>query len=286
MAVEVNVHDESDRRQNGEPLEGNYFVACYPPFSCWNQAQLGRVRGILNASKGSRDDATLGLYVHIPFCAERCRYCYYLSYANRPTHEIERYIDAVVAEATRYANATRLAGRRPAFVYFGGGTPSLLTPEQLRRLTRSLQAAFDWTDAQEVTCECAPRTVTPEKLDDRFAYDPAASPVAESPARTNLLRDRLAVLWDLYIDARLAPRGFLDDGRRNDHAVRLAKTFQRTGPDDAELKRTVVRLWRADPLVYADLVRWATAYQTMFETSADGPHPDHAIPPSTRFAYP
>ncbi len=136
---------------------GSYFVATYPPFSCWNEPGLDAYREAL--ATPTADDTPLGLYVHLPFCPVRCRYCYYLSYDDRPG-EIDRYIEAVVAEAALYAATPALAGRAIDFVYFGGGTPSMLAPRRIERLFDGLKSAWSWEAAREVSFECAPRTVT------------------------------------------------------------------------------------------------------------------------------
>jgi len=144
-----------------EPLVGNYFVATYPPFSCWDEAGT---EDWLEALDDPGDPGTpLGLYVHVPFCVRRCAYCYYLSTDTRP-ERLDAYLDAVAAEAARVGVAPAVAGRGAAFVYFGGGTPSILSPQRLERLLSEIRAAVPWDGAREVTFECAPRTVTREKL--------------------------------------------------------------------------------------------------------------------------
>ena len=145
-----------------EPLEGSYFVSTYPPFSTWRAEHLGRVESVL----ASRQEGAgpLGLYVHIPFCAKRCDYCYYLSYSGQAAERIDIYIEALLRELALYRDTPALAGRGPLFVYFGGGTPSLLSVRRLARLLEGLQALMPWGAAQEVTFECAPRSVTGEKL--------------------------------------------------------------------------------------------------------------------------
>ena len=143
-----------------EPLEGNYFVAAYPPFSCWNEADL---RVSQRALSRSNDQAPFGLYLHLPFCAKRCPYCYYLSYDDK-RDELDDYLHALVKELKMYAAKPALANREVGFVYFGGGTPSLLSDTRIHRLLSELQEIFPWTQAQEVTFECAPQTVTPSKM--------------------------------------------------------------------------------------------------------------------------
>jgi oxygen-independent coproporphyrinogen-3 oxidase len=149
-----------------EPLEGNYFVAAYPPFSCWRQERVEALYTLLGCPAPQAGGAPFGLYVHIPFCAQRCQYCYYLSYADRTLRYLDRYLDALLRELALYGGMPAFAGRRVGCVYFGGGTPSLLPAESIGRLMNGLKAVFPWTSVEEVTFECAPRSVTRHKLEE------------------------------------------------------------------------------------------------------------------------
>ncbi len=144
-----------------EPLEGNYFVAAYPPFSCWNRESLPEYQRARGTPHG---EEPFGLYVHIPFCVKRCQYCYYLSYDDK-ADEIDGYLNALLKEVKMCAAAPALADREVGFVYFGGGTPSLLSDKRIRSLMAELQGVFPWTNAKEVTFECAPQTVTESKME-------------------------------------------------------------------------------------------------------------------------
>ncbi len=146
-----------------EPATGNYFVSTYPPFSCWTEAATADFRSLLEHAPAGPEQLPLGLYVHIPFCIERCQYCYYLSHDERP-QEIDGYLEAVSGELSRYARLPALAGRSLAFVYFGGGTPSILSAPRIERLMRAMQRAMPWTHVREASFECAPRSVTRDKL--------------------------------------------------------------------------------------------------------------------------
>ena len=146
-----------------ESVTGNYFVSAYPPFSCWQPGDVAAFRRVLASPPDRADPRPLGLYVHIPFCVKRCDYCYYLSYDDR-TEQIDRYLEAVLREAALYAAEPALSGRELSFVYFGGGTPSMLSGERIRRLLTGLQEVWPWSGVREVTFECAPKTVNADKL--------------------------------------------------------------------------------------------------------------------------
>ena len=145
-----------------EPEAGNYFVSTYPPFSCWTPEAAPAVRRALGEPPASGASG-FGLYVHIPFCVERCAYCYYLTHDNR-SGDIGDYLDAMVGELEAYRRTPAFADRPLSFVYFGGGTPSVLPLARLRELIPALQRASPWTHAREVTFECAPRSVTEDKI--------------------------------------------------------------------------------------------------------------------------
>ena len=80
---------------------GNYFVANYPPFSFWKPAFLSAARAALSAPPAA--DAPLGLYLHIPFCRKRCKFCYFRVYTDKNARDVETYTDALVREVELYS---------------------------------------------------------------------------------------------------------------------------------------------------------------------------------------
>jgi len=104
----------------------------------------------------------LGLYVHIPFCVQKCKYCDFLS---APADEAtkKRYVDALCKEITGYKDLTK--EYELATIYFGGGTPSVLEASLIEKLLDTIQNCFTVNMAvAEVTLEVNPGTVTPDKL--------------------------------------------------------------------------------------------------------------------------
>jgi oxygen-independent coproporphyrinogen-3 oxidase len=141
---------------------GNYFVSNYPPFAYWSPANVGDAVAAVDQKPDT--DKPLGLYVHIPFCRKRCHFCYFKVYTDRNAAAIGRYIQAVISEMKMYAERSFLEGRKPQFVYFGGGTPSYLSAKQLTELTDGLKAVLPWDDVEEISFECEPGTLTEKKL--------------------------------------------------------------------------------------------------------------------------
>jgi coproporphyrinogen III oxidase-like Fe-S oxidoreductase len=146
-----------------EPEVGSYFVATYPPFSVWSPEAVERDArpALASAPNGS---TPLGLYLHIPFCRKRCHFCYFRVYTDKNAQEIGRYLDVLAREWEMYARQPAIEGRPLNFVYFGGGTPSFLSTQQLQRLVHRLTATTPWTSAEEITFECEPGTLTEAKL--------------------------------------------------------------------------------------------------------------------------
>ncbi len=146
-----------------ETTAGNYFVSNYPPFGYWRPERVGEYEAALE--RVSRPDHPLGLYVHIPFCRKRCHFCYFKVYTDKDSAEIRGYLDALLREMAMYAAKPFVGGRRPRFVYFGGGTPSYLSEGQLQALFGGLKEALAWDEVEEVTFECEPGTLTDHKLE-------------------------------------------------------------------------------------------------------------------------
>lgn len=142
---------------------GNYFVANYPPFSFWKPAHLPAAQTAL--ASPPRPRTPLGLYLHIPFCRKRCKFCYFRVYTDKNARDVETYSDALVREVSLCARQPVVGGRPLTYVYFGGGTPSYLSASQLRDLMTRLQAEMPWTGAEEVTFECEPGTLQKHKLE-------------------------------------------------------------------------------------------------------------------------
>src|SRR5262245_23654947 len=146
-----------------QPEVGSYFVATYPPFSVWTREEVERVaKPALQTVP--RADTPLGLYLHIPFCRKRCHFCYFRVYTEKNSQEIEDYLTLLAREMELYARSPAIASRPLNFVYFGGGTPSFLSTRQLESLVDSLTAALPWDNAEEITFECEPGTLTESKL--------------------------------------------------------------------------------------------------------------------------
>jgi len=140
---------------------GNYFIANYPPFSCWKRELADEA---LQAMQQPPNAVPLGLYLHIPFCRKRCKFCYFKVFTDKRADEIENYLAALAHEIELVSRQPVMGGRPFRFVYFGGGTPSFLSVRQLESLVDRLRANIDWSLAEEVTFECEPGTLSEPKV--------------------------------------------------------------------------------------------------------------------------
>lgn len=155
----------------------------------------------------------LGLYLHIPFCRDRCTYC---SFATSRDEELK---PAVLARLGAELEAWGEALDHPAVdtLYFGGGTPSLLDPDEVAALLVEAQAAFDLRPVEEITLEANPGTLAPGALQRLRA----------------LGIDRLSLGVQTLDDTLLQRLGRIHDGATALDALRQARAagFQRLSAD-------------------------------------------------------
>ena len=141
---------------------GNYFVSNYPPFSFWSPDHVSDVLSAI--AREPKPNTDLGMYTHIPFCRKRCHFCYFKVYTDKNAAEIQRYMDAVLTELDTYKNQPFIGGRKPKYIYFGGGTPSYLSHKQLKYLTDGMKERLPWDEMEEVAFEGEPGTLNELKL--------------------------------------------------------------------------------------------------------------------------
>ncbi len=141
---------------------GSVFISNYPPYSAWEPDHAQTVMQALE--QPAKEDTPLGLYLHIPFCRKRCKFCYFKVYTDKNSKEIQAYLDAVTQEIALVAKKPALLGRKARFLYIGGGTPSYISARHLRQLIGTLRQHFDLSELEEFTFECEPGTLTEAKV--------------------------------------------------------------------------------------------------------------------------
>ena len=105
-----------------------------------------------------------GVYVHTPFCLQKCLYCDFPSYAGLPEEVRQRYVDALCREIEVRSLQCELPVAKEATIYFGGGTPTVLSTEQIAKVVASLKEYGWWNNPAEATIEANPGTVNAETL--------------------------------------------------------------------------------------------------------------------------
>lgn len=112
----------------------------------------------------------IGLYIHIPFCRQKCYYCDFVSFANRDDI-IERYINSLKQEIIQYAQENKVMSDHnlePKYIlktiYIGGGTPSAIPEKYIAEILETVKENFQIKEDAEITIEVNPGTATKEKL--------------------------------------------------------------------------------------------------------------------------
>lgn len=107
-----------------------------------------------------KTDGEFEIYIHIPFCVRKCRYCDFLSF---PASDdvIDKYVDALLKEI----RSKSIKGAEVSTVFIGGGTPSILTPEHIGDIMWELKSSFRLKENAEVTIEANPGTINEDKAD-------------------------------------------------------------------------------------------------------------------------
>jgi oxygen-independent coproporphyrinogen-3 oxidase len=177
---------------------------------------------------------TVGVYVHFPWCLQKCPYCDFTSYAAlREEVPHDRYAEAVVRELAHRARDPGIAGAQVATVFIGGGTPSLWRPAALARVLAAIRAELDVAADLEVTAEC-----NPSSLDDEVAAALVGAGVGRLSVGVQALDgEQLAYLGRLH-DASGALRA-LRAARRAVPRVSADLIYGMPGHTVAELERTL-----------------------------------------------
>lgn len=117
----------------------------------------------------------LGIYVHIPFCRQKCKYCDFCSFEQIDELKQELYVDKLILEIENSFNLKSkkyeeikcfgIDKRKVSTIYFGGGTPSIITKELIGKILEKIKEKFDVLDDAEITIEINPGTCNKEKLE-------------------------------------------------------------------------------------------------------------------------
>ena len=110
-----------------------------------------------------------GLYIHFPFCTRKCNYCDFYSIKTNPT-AVERFINALIQEIELYSNHPVFSQTEFVSIFLGGGTPSLLSSNQLNRIVAKLYRTFNFKTDLEFTIEANPEFLSKNKLKEYLSH--------------------------------------------------------------------------------------------------------------------
>ena len=187
---------------------------------------------------------SVSMYISIPFCPSRCSYCSFTSHAiEKAAKLIPQYVDLLCEELRDTAVLMEELGLHLETVYMGGGTPTVLSPEQMDRVLSTARGSFNFSGVRELTVEAGrPDTITPEKLEvmkkngvDRISINPQTMDdgVLELIGRKHTAKD--------VVDAFRMARSFGFDNINMDLISGLP------GDDFDKFRRTIDSVLELDP---------------------------------------
>jgi oxygen-independent coproporphyrinogen-3 oxidase len=156
----------------------------------------------------------LSLYIHIPWCVRKCPYCDFNSHAAGPNLPESAYVDALLADLD--ADLLHVHGRKLTSIFFGGGTPSLFSPQALGRILAGVEQRIAFAADIEITLEANPGTFEQAKFS----------------AYRQLGINRLSIGVQSFQQAKLTALGRIHDG---DEAIRAADMARQAGFDNFNL---------------------------------------------------
>lgn len=125
----------------------------------------------------------IGIYVHIPFCKQKCKYCDFISFENKDEY-FERYVQAL-NNSIRECQYNDFAVNT---IYFGGGTPSVIDSKYIISILKTIKEKFNVLNDAEITIEVNPGTITKEKLLDYYNFGINRLSIGLQSTHNNLLK--------------------------------------------------------------------------------------------------
>lgn len=209
------------------------------------------------------EDEGLSLYVHVPYCRELCWYCGCHTKITQRSEPVKRYAEALHKEIDLVADA--LGGRRPLrHLHFGGGTPSILAPLDLREIVKHIRERFRVVEDAEVAIEIDPRTLDLPRLQAVAAcgFNRASLGVQDLDPRVQSAIGRIQPLWIV----RTAVNRLREAGVR---AINLDVIYGLPHQTPDSMTRTIEDLVALKPERFALFgyahVPWAKPHQRLLE---------------------
>ena len=142
------------------------YTIQYPPMFLWKKAKS--IKNITQWQNISKEDR-LGIYIHIPFCNQKCNFCRYFSKKRTATKELDKYLNYLEKEINLYS--VYFKNKKIHSLYIGGGTPSILNKNQLIKLFKIIILNFNFIDNAQKCIEVNPSSTNYEKLKIMKEFD-------------------------------------------------------------------------------------------------------------------
>ena len=188
-------------------------------------------------------DDTFSLYISIPFCPSRCSYCSFVSHditSKRAKDILPVYVDRLCEELEQISQKVKGTGLRLTTVYFGGGTPTILSPEQLDQICCAVEQHFDLSQLKEYTVEAGrPDTIDEEKL--RVLRRHNISRISINPQTMNDKTLRAVGRKHTVEDIRRVFREAREEGHQN---INMDLILGLPGEDAADVRNTMEEIMK------------------------------------------
>ena len=187
---------------------------------------------------------TCSLYVSIPFCPSRCAYCSFVSYTTpRLLSMIDDYLNALCDEIDEIFEVIKETGLSLSTIYIGGGTPTTLSPKQMKKLLSKIASKVDTSTLLEYTLEAGrPDTITPKKLEVAKEYGVTRISVNPQTLNDDILKDigRHHTVADFYNAFKIAKESGIRD-------INVDLIAGLTGDDFKNFSETVDKIIELQP---------------------------------------
>ena len=162
MSKNYNLYNLFPERRKGGGYLAGYPLNLRAPDKTYEPREYSYFTEVLsNKNTGNRESA---LYIHIPFCDSICTFCCFTRELAQ-NNKVDRYLQVLKSEMSRYAKSEYIKSSKFGAVYFGGGTPTVLSAEQLGALLSYVKSNFHLTEGAEITIEATTHNFTEKKME-------------------------------------------------------------------------------------------------------------------------
>ena len=213
------------------------------------------------------EEKEIGLYIHIPFCKQKCYYCDFVSFSNKK-RMVKRYVMCIENEIKKVAHENKILaehGLEPVYVlktiYIGGGTPSVINEMYIGELLNTVKNSFMQKNEIEVTIEVNPGTVTKENLKKYFEYGVNRLSIGLQATQNRLLKEIGRI--HTYEEFELTYKNARDVGFKNINVDLMIGLPNQSIEDVKESTRKILKLKPEHISVYSLIVEENTKMEEL-----------------------